>query len=130
MTATQPAPPAAPTSCDPLWGHVRNVLAWIDRANPRTDHEIAMRLLKVTEEAGEVAAAYIGWTGQNPRKGVTHSLEDLLGECFDVAITALVAAATIAGDVTAARAALDAHLARRGPRLAELLNQAPNGGTP
>jgi hypothetical protein len=106
-----------------LWEHVRRVLAMVDQANPRTSHEVAMRLLKIGEEAGEVAAAYIGATGQNPRKGVTHDLDDVIGECFDTAVTALVAASTLAGDTAAARAALDAHLVRRGPRLAALLQQ-------
>nr|WP_234365082.1 hypothetical protein [Streptomyces sp. RTd22] len=55
------------------------------------DHETAMRLLKVTEEAGEAAAAYIGMTGQNPRKGTTHSAADVADELCDVIIAAAVA---------------------------------------
>ncbi|MEU7302640.1 hypothetical protein [Streptomyces sp. NPDC007206] len=57
----------------------------------RTDHETAMRLLKVTEEAGEAAAAYIGMTGQNPRKGVTHTCADVADELCDAIIAAAVA---------------------------------------
>src|SRR2546430_3064601 len=49
------------------------------------------RLAKVSEECGEVIAAYIGVTGQNPRKGVTHKPDDVLKELLDVAITALCA---------------------------------------
>lgn len=109
-----------------LWQHVTNALHWIDNANPRTDHETAMRLLKLVEEAGEAAAAYIGMTGQNPRKGVTHTREDVAGELCDVAITALVSLATITGDAITARAALDRHLAKRGPRIAALMQQADN----
>jgi NTP pyrophosphatase (non-canonical NTP hydrolase) len=109
------------TATDDLWQHVTAALDWIDTANPRTDHEIAMRLLKLVEETGEVAAAYIGMTGQNPRKGVCATREDVAGELCDVVITALVALATITGDAEAARAALDRHLARRGPRLAALI---------
>lgn len=51
----------------------------------------ATRLLKIIEEAGEVAEAYIGVTGANPRKGFTHSLGDLESELLDVALTALIA---------------------------------------
>jgi len=50
-----------------------------------------VRVLKVVEEAGEAAAAYIGMTGANPRKGVTHTLGDVESELLDVALTALVA---------------------------------------
>ena len=49
------------------------------------------RSAKITEEAGEVVAAHIGATGQNPRKGVTHSSQDVEEELLDVAITALAA---------------------------------------
>ncbi|MFK0109311.1 MazG-like family protein [Streptomyces sp. NPDC091217] len=54
-------------------------------------HEAAMRLLKVTEEAGEASAAYIGMTGQNPRKGTTHTTADVADELCDVIIAAAVA---------------------------------------
>lgn len=47
------------------------------------------RLAKICEEAGEVITAFIGMTGQNPRKGVHKTLDDLLGELMDVAVTAL-----------------------------------------
>lgn len=50
-----------------------------------------MRLLKVTEEAGEAAQAYIGFTGQNPRKGITHDRGDVADELCDVIVTAMVA---------------------------------------
>ena len=66
---------------------------WIDDGNPQRDPEAATwaRLAKITEEAGEVVAAHIGATGQNPRKGVTHSMADVEAELLDVAITALAA---------------------------------------
>lgn len=49
------------------------------------------RLLKLQEEAGEVAQAVIGFTGANARKGYTHTEEDVAKELADVAITAMVA---------------------------------------
>ncbi|MGW4798243.1 MazG-like family protein [Nonomuraea sp. NPDC004297] len=106
------------TTTTDLWQHVTAALDWVDLANGRNDHETAMRLLKLVEEAGEVASAYIGMTGQNPRKGVTHSREDVAGELCDVLVTALVALGTITGTAETARAALDQHLTARGPRLA------------
>ncbi|MFB4275795.1 MazG-like family protein [Nonomuraea sp. MTCD27] len=110
---------------DRLWKHVGAALDWVDQANGRDDHEKTLRLLKLVEETSEVAAAYIGMVGQNPRKGVTHTLDDVAAELCDVTVTALVALATITGDTTTARTALNRHLARRGPRLAALLNATP-----
>lgn len=67
------------------------IVALLDHANGRSDHETAMRLMKVAEELGEATAAYIGMTGQNPRKGVTHSREDVAKELVDVIISATIA---------------------------------------
>lgn len=86
---------------DPLFVGIQALNAWLDGAQLERDtsddpeltqgEDSLMRVLKVTEEAGEVAAAYIGWTGQNPRKGVTHDLSDVISELCDVALTALAA---------------------------------------
>ncbi|MFK4068728.1 MazG-like family protein [Streptomyces sp. NPDC029674] len=78
-----------------LWPVVARITAALDKANGRDEHELAMRLLKVGEEAGEVAAAYIGATGQNPRKGTTHGPGDVARELADVIIAAAVALHTI-----------------------------------
>lgn len=74
-----------------LWSTVRTSRAWLDSANGTGDQELTCRILKVTEEAGEAAGAWIGVLGQNPRKGVTHTREDVAAELADVAMTALVA---------------------------------------
>ena len=118
--------PTMPTTNDSpaLWSHLAMALAWLDAANPRTDHEVAMRVLKVSEEIGEAAAAYIGMTGQNPRKGITHTREDLAGELCDVVMSALVALATLTGDADTAQTAMDEHLTRRTPRLHALIHAA------
>lgn len=78
---------------DPLSRGIAELSAWIDRGNAHRDPEAATwaRLAKITEEAGEVVAAHIGATGQNPRKGVTHGREDVEAELLDVAVTALAA---------------------------------------
>lgn len=64
---------------------------WIDGGNAHRDPEAVTwgRLAKITEEAGEVIEAYIGMTGQNPRKGVTHARGDVVAELLDIAATAL-----------------------------------------
>lgn len=49
------------------------------------------RLLKVQEEAGEVAQAVIGFGGANARKGHTHDEDDVAKELADVVVTAMVA---------------------------------------
>jgi NTP pyrophosphatase (non-canonical NTP hydrolase) len=74
-----------------LFDDIADITAWLDDANPSDAHEDSMRVLKLVEEAGEAAAAYIGMVGQNPRKGVTHTMDDLTRELADVAITALCA---------------------------------------
>jgi phosphoribosyl-ATP pyrophosphohydrolase len=61
-------------------------------AAAQVDREgVLYRALKVQEEAGEVAAAIIGFVGANARKGVTHEGEDVAKELADVVITAMVA---------------------------------------
>jgi NTP pyrophosphatase (non-canonical NTP hydrolase) len=102
-----------------LFAHVADITAWLDASNPAGPHEDAMRVLKLTEEAGEAAAAYIGMVGQNPRKGATHSLDDLLGELADVALTALCAIQHFTQSETATRALVDlraAYVASRAGR--------------
>ncbi|MEU7200100.1 MazG-like family protein [Streptomyces sp. NPDC045470] len=73
------------------WAHIRAVKAWLDGCNGRGPEETALRLLKVTEEAGEAAQAYIGVRGQNPRKGTSHSTDDVAAELCDVILSAMVA---------------------------------------
>lgn len=52
---------------------------------------VALWAAKVQEEAGEVAEALVGATAFNPRKGQTHSWDDVEKELLDVAVTALCA---------------------------------------
>ena len=71
---------------------------WLDENNGCDRAEQTMRLLKVTEEAGEVAAAWVGATGQNPRKGITHTYDQVGAELADVVMAALVAMTSIGLD--------------------------------
>lgn len=77
------------------WKTIQTLVDGLDRANGCDDQEKLLRILKLSEEVGEVAQAVIGMTGQNPRKGVTHTLDDVQGELCDVIITAAVALTSI-----------------------------------
>jgi hypothetical protein len=92
-----------------VWDHVARTVAWLDVANGRGPHEIAVRVMKIAEETGEAISAYIGLTGQNPRKGVTADPDDLAVELCDVVLAALVALATITGGTPQAESALHRH---------------------
>jgi NTP pyrophosphatase (non-canonical NTP hydrolase) len=88
---TTPAATTHTRAVPGLWATVAALAAWLDASNGTSDHEQAMRLMKLSEETGEVAQAYIGMTGQNPRKGITHSRNDVADELCDVIVTAMVA---------------------------------------
>ena len=66
---------------------------WIDAPNLGLGPDVLnwVRVSKVAEECGEAVAAFIGVTGTNPRKGVTHTMDDVIAELLDVALTALCA---------------------------------------
>ncbi|KUL25445.1 MazG-like family protein [Streptomyces regalis] len=102
---------AAPSDASAdLWASIDDLWTWLDANRPVGDKEgMLLRMLKLSEEVGEVAQAVIGATGQNPRKGVTHSWEDVQGELCDVVITALVALRTLTPDT---REVFTRHLAR------------------
>ena len=81
-----------------IWPAVAAAREWLDRSNGTLPLELTCRILKVTEEAGEAAQAWIGALGQNPRKGVTHTHEQVAAELADVAFAALVAIASLGAD--------------------------------
>lgn len=87
---------------------------WIDARNADRNPEALTlhRLIKITEEAGEVVTATIGALGANPRKGVTNTFEKVLDELLDVAITALGAYEHIDGHQGRALDELDGKILR------------------
>lgn len=91
---------------------------WIDAHNAGADpHALTWgRIAKVAEENGEAVAAYIGALGQNPRKGVTHSMDDVVQELLDVAVTALGAVEHLRGHRGDALDLLDAKIRAVGAR--------------
>ena len=77
---------------DVTWETIGRLVGWLDRGSSLpAETKTIMQILKITEEAGEVAEALIGVTGQNPRKGYSHSWQDVENELCDVVITAMVA---------------------------------------
>jgi NTP pyrophosphatase (non-canonical NTP hydrolase) len=92
-----------------LWGSVDRLHTWLDTHRAHGGQEgLLLRVLKLSEEVGEVAQAVIGATGQNPRKGVSHTWDDVQSELCDVVITALVALRSLTPD---AREVFASHLA-------------------
>ncbi|MEV5526798.1 MazG-like family protein [Streptomyces prunicolor] len=93
-----------------LWAGIDDLWTWLEADQPLGGREgMLLRMLKLSEEVGEVAEAVIGATGQNPRKGVTHTWDDVQAELCDVVITALVALRTLTPDT---RQVFTRHLAR------------------
>lgn len=77
---------------------IHTLVLWLDGGKERPPNEILLRILKIQEEAGEVAEAVINLAGQNPRKpkpSTPEGLEAIAKELSDVAVTALVALESI-----------------------------------
>ncbi|WP_442815879.1 MazG-like family protein [Streptomyces sp. NBC_01768] len=56
------------------WTTIDELHDWLDsETGIPPEQDLLLRMLKLSEEVGEVAQAVIGATGQNPRKGATHS---------------------------------------------------------
>ncbi|MGR6319166.1 MazG-like family protein [Micromonospora soli] len=96
-----------------IWDAARAARGWLDAANGTGDTELTCRILKLTEESGEAAAAWIGVLGQNPRKGVTHTREQVAAELADVVFTALVAIESLGLDARTAVSACAAKVQAR-----------------
>ncbi|MDN3296324.1 MazG-like family protein [Streptomyces ficellus] len=95
---------------DDTWDTVDRLLTWLDDASGRPpEQDVLLRMLKLSEEVGEAAQALIGATGQNPRKGTTHTWQDVESELCDVIVTAMVALRTLTPE---ARHVFRAHLDR------------------
>ena len=101
---------ASPMANDDVWAAIDDLWAWLDANETQPGREaLLLRMLKLTEEVGEVAQAVIGATGQNPRKGTTHTWDDVQAELCDVVLTAMVALRTLTPD---AQEVFTAHLER------------------
>lgn len=88
-----------------MWNEIARLSEYL------SDVPAEVRLLKLTEEVGEVAEAFIGMNGLNRRKGIHRTRDDLLAELSDVIITAAVAMTGITADADEARTHLQRRLA-------------------
>lgn len=104
---------------DDTWETVGRLVGWLDEETG-VSPELArvLRVLKISEEAGEVAEAVHGATGANPRKGRSHTWEDVQSELCDVIVTSMVALRTLTPDAAEVFARRLGHVAGRslGPR--------------
>lgn len=104
----------APPYDDELWTTVDRLRGWLDDHNKLPRQEaLLIRMLKLSEEVGEVAEAVIGAVAQNPRKGASHTWQDVEAELCDVVVTALVALGTLTPDPRGTLAAHAAKVAER-----------------
>ncbi|WP_443048302.1 MazG-like family protein [Streptomyces sp. NBC_00053] len=70
--AGRPAP--RPDRDHDTWTTIDELHDWLEaETGIPPEQDLLLRMLKLSEEVGEVAQAVIGATGQNPRKGATHS---------------------------------------------------------
>jgi NTP pyrophosphatase (non-canonical NTP hydrolase) len=76
---------------DTVWDTVDRLAEWLDEGSKATETERKLlRVMKLSEEAGEAAQAAQGALGENPRKGQSHTWDDVDNEVCDVIITGLV----------------------------------------
>ncbi|MFE7105182.1 MazG-like family protein [Streptomyces sp. NPDC057575] len=93
-----------------IWRTIDELHDWLDaETGIPPEQDLLLRMLKLSEEVGEVAQAVIGAAGQNPRKGAGHSWQDVEAELCDVIVTAMVALRTLTPD---AAAVFDRHVRR------------------
>lgn len=105
-----PSVTAGPPDGAALWDAVEGLVRWLDQENALPPEQMRLlRILKLSEEAGEVAQAVIGAIGQNPRKGRSHTWDDVQSELCDVIVTAMVALRTLTPD---ARRVFEGHVER------------------
>lgn len=82
------------------------------------------RITKVCEESGEVWRALSKWTGENPRKGVCGTRDDLLGELADCVSAAMCGIQHLTKDTDETWEIVSAAFIRARIRIAEY---APDG---
>ncbi len=85
-------PDTVPVGRSP-WHITRELAAFLDEkaAHLPADQRRILQVLKIGEEFGEAAQAVIGVTGTNPRKGQSHTWDDVAAEVCDVMVSSMVA---------------------------------------
>ncbi|MEW9518105.1 MazG-like family protein [Streptomyces tubercidicus] len=102
--AEQATPPSAGPSPveEDVWETVARLARHFDahddaRGLDQTE-QWTLQVLKIAEETGEASQAVIGARGTNPRKGDSHTWQDVHAEIADVIITGMVALARMRPD--------------------------------
>jgi len=81
------------------WRTIAALEQWLAEGSAQpVEMRRVLQILKLSEEAGEVAEAVIGVLGANPRKGHSHTWDDVAAELCDVIITAMVALTRVDAD--------------------------------
>ncbi|WP_323138359.1 MazG-like family protein [Streptomyces sp. NBC_01571] len=82
------------------WDHVTRLRKWLDADAAPTSVQDArlLRVLKISEELGEVAEAPSRGARRQPAQGCVPRLGDVAKELADVIVTAMVALDTVSGD--------------------------------
>ncbi|MFB6989126.1 MazG-like family protein [Streptomyces sp. NPDC056304] len=85
---------------DDTWSGVERLRRWLDLSpgQAAAGDVRVLRVLKISEEVGEVSEALTGVLGANPRKGESHTWQDVETELCDVIVSAMVALSTITPD--------------------------------
>ncbi|WNI20310.1 MazG-like family protein [Actinacidiphila sp. ITFR-21] len=81
------------------WATIARLKEWLDAKDNATPQQARLlRLLKIQEEVGEVAQAAMGAANANPRKGASHTWQDVEHELCDVMLSSMVALLTLNPD--------------------------------
>ncbi|MFE0187956.1 NUDIX domain-containing protein [Streptomyces sp. NPDC058989] len=138
QTARSPKPASPPSEGHfPLDGYVWDTIGALARHFTAHDDERGLdhaqqwtlQVLKIAEETGEASQAVIGARGTNPRKGDSHTWQDVHAEVADVVITGLVTLARMRPDDAAEY--LQRQLAAKSGRFivaGSAADSAPGGG--
>lgn len=107
------------------WQDVEAIDRWLDEYSGVDYQKQSLaqdwaRLAKVIEELGEAIQAFIGLTGQNPRKGVTHTQGEVLDELADVVFTGVLCMQHFTKDTSEVRQILRHKLAKIATRVSSL----------
>jgi len=94
-----------------------------------TETVLWRRCTKAVQEIGEVMEALAGVVGENPRKGVTHTMEDVEDELLDVAVSALGAVAHLHDNACDVGGLLSAHVHKIHARMKEATSGAAKAPT-
>lgn len=108
------------------WYAIDKIDSWLDSNVPGKYREQPLaqdwaRISKIGEELGEAIQAFIGYTGQNPRKGYDGTTNyEVMNELADVILTAILAIQHFTKNTSSTRNIIRAktlHITQRNPEI-------------